>query len=459
MSTNRPPRFAFLHGALLTLRLALPKIGIGWMFALLTSNFNRITIHELGVAAVIVTVMIGLHHFLSPFQVVFGRLADRHPLFGLRRTPYFFLGSLLSSLVFLLLPSVAAAMGAGSTLAVVAGFALLVLFGIGVAASGDSHHALIAEVTTPKTRGGVIAVVWTFTILSAIMAAGVVKTIIGDSYSFERMQMLYSLTPLVVLISGAIGLIGIEKRRTPAELSELLYKANQAAPAGNPIQSALTLLRSNRQVQAFFGFVFLSILGIFLQDAVLEVFGADVFEMTIRETTSFTQIWGGGVLIGMILTGIVSSIFPIGKKLIATIGGLGTVAGLALLTVCAFTLQRSLLTPAILLMGFSTGLYNIGALALMMEMTVDGATGLYMGLWGMAQAFGTGGASMLSGALKSSLIESGLLSNQLGYSTIFGIETLVMLCGVALLRNVSIEEFHGVTRDDLVRSMELGAAT
>jgi len=40
-------------------------------------------------------------------------------------------------------------------------------------------------------------------------------------------------------------------------------------------------------------------------------------------------------------------------------------------------------------MGFSTGLYNVGALSLMMDMTVEGATGLYMGMWGMAQAFGT----------------------------------------------------------------------
>ncbi len=56
-----------LAAAVRTLRLAIPKIGVGWMFALLTSNFNRISIYELGVAAVIVTVMIGMHHFLSPF--------------------------------------------------------------------------------------------------------------------------------------------------------------------------------------------------------------------------------------------------------------------------------------------------------------------------------------------------------------------------------------------------------
>ena len=78
-----------LRGISDTLRLALPKIGAGWMFALLTSNFNRVSIFDLGIAAVVITVMISMHNFLSPFQVVFGRLGDRYPILGLRRTPYF----------------------------------------------------------------------------------------------------------------------------------------------------------------------------------------------------------------------------------------------------------------------------------------------------------------------------------------------------------------------------------
>lgn len=457
-AAQRRPAVAILLGGLKTLRLALPKLGVGWMFALLTSNFNRITIHELGVAAVLVTIMIGMHHFLSPFQVIFGRLADRHPIFGLRRTPYFLLGSLVSSLVFLALPSLAIAMGQGSALAVAAGFGSLVVFGIGIAASGDSHHSLIAEVTSPKSRGGVVAVVWTFTIVSAIAAAIVIKVVMGDTYTPAKMQALYNLTPWIVMITGLVGLLGIEQRKTRAELELALAQSRLAVPAGNALTAALGLLRQNSQVRAFFGFVFLSILGIFLQDAVLEVFGADVFGMSVKETTSFTQTWGGGVLIGMMLIGLLSSVVPLSKKLIATVGGAGTALGLGLLTVCAFTHQRGLLNPALLLMGFSTGLYNIGALSLMMDMTVDGATGMYMGLWGMAQAFGTGGASVASGALKSALIESGLLSAQLGYATIFGIETILMVLGIALLRGVSIEEFRGLTRADLVRSMEATAA-
>ena len=119
--------------------------------------------------------------------------------------------------------------------------------------------------------------------------------------------------------------------------------------------------------------------------------------------------------------------------------------------------QRALLNPALLLMGLSTGLFNVGALAMMMDMTLDGATGLYMGLWGMAQAFGTGLASIVSGGLKTALIESGLLSAHIGYTTIFGFEALVMVVAIAILRGVSVETFKGLTREDMTRAMEATA--
>lgn len=449
--------FRALRGIVKTLRLALPKLGIGWMFALLTSNFNRITIHELGIAAVLITVMIGLHQFLSPFQVVFGRLADRHPILGMRRTPYMLIGALVAGLTFLALPPLALAMGRGSALAVLASFALLIVFGVGIAATGDAHHALIAEVTDERTRGGVIAVVWTFTIISSIIAAGVIKVVM-PTYSYAAMQSLYNLTPLIVFGSALLGVLGIERRLRGPELAAAIARSNSAAPAGNPLGAAMGLLRENPQVRAFFAFVFLSILGVFLQDAVLEVFGADVFSMSVAETTTFTQTWGGGVLAAMMLVGILSVFAPLSKKLLATVGAAGTALGLGLLTLSAFTGQRALLNPALVVMGLSTGVYNVGALSMMMDLTVEGATGLYMGLWGIAQALGTGFASIISGALKSLLIETGLMSAQMGYTAIFGLETVVMVVSIAMLRAVSVEAFRGMTRAELARTIEAGAA-
>lgn len=447
----------YLLQGIKVLRLALPKIGVGWMFAILTSNFNQIAIKDLGITAVIITVMISMHHFLSPFQVVFGRIADRYPLFGYRRTPYMLLGSLVSSLVFLALPTVAVAMGHGSLPAIISGFVLLIIFGIGTAASGDTHHALIAEVTTPQQRGSTIAVVWTFTIASGIASAIVMKVVMGDTYSFATMQTLYNLTPLIVVGSALVGLVGIEQRLTRDGALAAVAASRAATPNGNALTAAAKLLRENGQVRGFALFMFLSIFSIFLQDAILEIFGRDVFTMTLRETTSFQQVWGGGVLLGMLGVGALTAFLPLSKKLLATIGGAGTAFGLGLLTLTALMQQRALLNPALLFMGLSTGLFNVGALAMMMDMTLDGATGLYMGLWGMAQAFGTGLASIVSGGLKTALIESGLLSAQIGYTAIFGFETLVMVVAIAILRGVSVETFKGLNREDVTRAMEATA--
>jgi BCD family chlorophyll transporter-like MFS transporter len=453
MATVIQKTLSVLGLILKALRLALPKIGIGWMFALLSSNFNRITIYELGVTAVLVTVMLGMHNFLSPFQVVFGRIADRNPVFGLRRTPYAFGGALIACMVFPLLPSIAQGMGAGNPIASIGGLGLMLLFGVSLAVMGDSHHSLIAESTDERTRGGIISVVWTFTILSAIVSAGVSKMIMPE-YTPESMQQLYNLTPMVVMGSLLLGLVGMERRLKGEELTAAVAKAREAVAPGNALRAAYELLRDNSQVRAFFVFVAASILAIFLQDSILEVFGAEVFQMSVKETASFTQIWGGGVLLGMLVIGIISSIFPINKKTIAMIGSAGTALGLGLLTLCALTGQQAMLNPALLVMGLFTGLFNVGALSLMMEMTVEGATGLYMGMWGTAQAFGNGLSSILSGGLKTLLIESGFLSAQYGYAVIFGIETVLMIVGVATLATVSVAQFRGFTRGDLKRAME-----
>ena len=441
-----------------TLRLSLPKIGVGWMFALLTINFNRIAIVELNVTAVAITTMLAMHYFLSPFQVIAGRFADQHPIMGLRRTPYLILAGILGSAAFLALPSAAFGMGEGSGLAYLGGFGLLACFGVAIAVMGDSHHALIAEVTESKSRGAVISVVWTFTILSTIMAA-VVMNIVLPEYSPEGMQRLYNLTPFIVIGSAVLGVIGMEKRLSGAELKVAREQSRAVTPAGNPIKAALEVLRTNPQAKMFFAFIFISILSIFLQDNILEVFGAEVFGMDVTETTSFQPAWGGGVLLGMLLMGILSAVVSISKRTIVLIGCVGTALGMAVLATAAVTHQADLVKPALMGMGFFTGFFNVGALSMMMDMTVEGATGLYMGMWGMAQAFGNGLASFGSGVLHTSLIESGFLAPNVAYFGIFSFEAFGMLIAAVLVWRLSVSGFHreaGVNARDTLLAMEAG---
>jgi hypothetical protein len=83
-----------------------------------------------------------------------------------------------------------------------------------------------------------------------------------------------------------------------------------------------------------------------------------------------------------------------------------------------------------------------------------------MGMWGTAQAFGSGLASVISGALKTALIETGLLDAHWGYTAIFGFETVVMVVSLAVLGGISVARFRGFERNDLSRALdvEVGAA-
>lgn len=448
----------FFHLALKTVRLAILRVGAGWMFALLTFNFNRIAVYELGAVAVIITTLIGLHHFISPYQVFWGQLSDRYPILGYRRGPHILASALVASLVFIALPSLAIQIGAGSLLAVVAGFVLLAIFGMAIAANGAANNALVAETTSERERGPVVAVVWTFVILSGIISAQVAKEIM-PVYDPQQMQFLYNLTPLVVVGSTLLGLVGIERRVSGAERAAALAQPRpKARSKPTAFRVAWGLLQNNRQVRGFFAFILLAILGIFLQDAILEIFGAEVFGMTPRETATFQQSWGGGVLLGMLAVGLLSGVVSIAKKTLATTGGLGIALSLALLVVAGITLQRALVNPALLLMGISTGLFNVGALSMMMEMTVEGQVGLYMGLWGMAQGLGTGLANVLSGLLHTALIESGLLLPATAYTLIFSLEALTMLLAVEVLRGVSVQHFKGLSSADVQMAVAFDTA-
>ena len=448
----------FLRLLIKTIRLAITRIGAGWMFALLTFNFNRVAIADLGAIAVIVTSLIGLHHFISFLYPYWGRLSDRHPLFGYRRSPYILLSGLLASLPLLFLPAVAVGLGQHSPVATFAAFLLIAFFGMAMAMNGSSSNALITEIVSPAQRGGVVAVVWATVIISGIASAGVSRVIMPQ-YSPEAMQFLYNLTPLIVLGTMLLGLIGLEPRITKAQHAQLL--ADQPPEGDSPFDTlrvAARLMRTNPQARGFFFYVLLGIMGIFLQDAILEPFGAQVFGMKQAATAAFQQVWGGGALIGMFGIGFASNSFPITKKLIATIGGLGIAVGMVLIAAASLTRQEILINPGLFVLGLAIGFFNVGSLSLMMEMTIDGQAGLYMGIWGMAQGLGNGFANVLSGALLSALVESRLLSAQLGYALIFGFEALLMVAAVVILRGISVQTFKGLTHEDVSTVLALDTA-
>jgi BCD family chlorophyll transporter-like MFS transporter len=398
----------------------------------------------------VVTALVSIRYFMAPFQVVVGRIADTMPILGYRRTPYLLIGSVLASLLFLAIPSVAMGMGSGSAFAMLSAIVLFTLFGLSMAVIADTYHSLIAEVTSPESRGMVISVAWIVLIMSTIMAT-VVMNIVRPEFTPEAMQNLYNLTPLVVIGSALLGVVGIERRMNKKELEEARDKARALAPPGNPLSSAIKLLSQNPNTRSFFVFIFLALFSITLMDNILEVFGAEVFAMSIAETTTFERFWGGGILIGMLLTGIISTAFKVSRKKMVITGIAGAALGFMLLSLSSLLVYPPILKPTLFVMGMFIGMFNVGALALMMEMTVANATGLYMGLWGTAQAFGMGSSSFASGALHTIFIESGVFAPKYAYFGIFMLEAVGLIVAGYILYRISISQF-AVTAGQGVRS-------
>lgn len=430
-----------------TIQFMLAKFAIAWMFALVTINFNRVAIVDMGASALLICTMIGLYPFFGPLQPLFGRITSRYPILGYRRSPYLLIGLMAGALVFPPLPAVAAGIAAGSLPAIVAGFVLFFIFGAAIALMANTYLDLVAECTTEQTRGKVFAAAWTGQTAIIVVWALVFRALMPD-YTPESMQLLYNLTPLIVLILGLLSVWGLERRLGTAELSAL-RTAPPAAGDATPINESLALLR-HPTARTFFLFVMLSFPAIFLQDALQEVLGAEVFAMRVGETTVFQQIFNGAVTVGMGLTGALGAralgvggstadLPAAAKRRLATIGGAGATVCLALQGLAAGVGSASLFHVALGLLGLSVGVFTFAAVTMMSSMTVAGQTGRYLGLWSLAQAVGLGLSFLLAGVFHRALIASGLLSAPTGYAAIFLIEAVAMVACVLAVRGTSPE--------------------
>lgn len=437
------------------LQFTLSKLGIAWMFALVTINFNRVTIYELGISALLIGVMIGLYPFFGPFQPMFRRITDRYPILGYRRSPYLVIGMVAGSLVFPFLPAVAEAMAAGSLPAFVAGFVLFFIFGAMIALMANTYLDLIAECTREDERGSVFAAAWTGQTAIIVVWALVFRLFMPE-YTPAQMQTLYALTPFIVTALAIASVWKLERRLSPEEVARLrVAPADPIANTMNSIRSSLLLTRTNPTARMFFTFIVFTFLGIFTQDLVQEVWAGDVFRLNVGESTVFQQIFNGMVTVGMGMTAALGAralgmkartdALPMdAKKRIATFGGVAAMIGFVLLAIASLTAQLALANLGFVVVGFTVGVFTFAAVTMMSDMTVEGQTASYLGLWSIAQALGLGASFIVGGALRAALVETGLFAAPAGYAAIFLIEAVFMAGCVLMLRGVGVE---GLRRD------------
>jgi BCD family chlorophyll transporter-like MFS transporter len=129
------------------------------------------------------------------------------------------------------------------------------------------------------------------------------------------------------------------------------------------------------------------------------------------------------------------------KRTVAFWGGMGAMVGFISIVISGITLHQGIFYSGLVLLGIGTGLSTVSNLSLMLDMTAVGRVGLFIGAWGMANAFSRLIGSVLGGAIRdiiSQLVDSVIL----GYISVFGIMALMMLASLILLRCIDVTAFH-----------------
>lgn len=414
------------------IRLGLIHVAVAVSLVPITGVLNRIMIHELGILASLVALLIVLPSLLSPLQPFLGQYSDHHPLFGYRRTPYIALGLLCCVGGAVLTPLAALAMDAnfwpGLAFAVVA----FLIWGLGYNLSVVSYLSLASDMSSEEQRSRTIAVMW-FMMITSVIATAILTGRALENYSPEALVRVFMICGGVALLLGFLGLVGLEPRNTHTHLAER-HTAREAlaAVAGNPVG------------RAFFIYLMLLLAAILGQDVLLEPFGAQAFGMSVRETTQLTATWGGATLLALLLQGIVLSRF-LSKKTGATIGAAVAALGFGLIALSGMLDQQALFVPGIAVLGFGTGIATTTNLALMLDMTTPQNVGLYIGAWGVADAAARGIGNLMAGVVRD-VGSVALGSPEAGYIVVFLLEGLMLCTALLLLRRIDVSAFRGEER-------------
>jgi BCD family chlorophyll transporter-like MFS transporter len=411
------------------IQLGLIHVAVAMTLVPINSTLNRVMIKELALSATLVAVLASLPYFFSPIQVMIGAFADRHPLLGWRRTPYILLGILLCVTGVVLSPIAAFWMAEDFTGGLWLGLLAFGAWGMGYNFSTVSYLSLASELSGEKERGKTIAVMWFMMIVSIIITSVVLSRLV-DPYTAQALTRSFWIVGLAAVLLGLIGLLKLEGRTpTPVAGGEERYSW----------KAILGAILENRQATLFFVYLAVLLTALLGQDILLEPFAGEAFGMPVQETTRITSIWGGFTLIALLAAGALER--RVSKLIMAKWGGWGALVGFALIALSGLLPDQGVFYTGVILLGLGTGFSTVSNLSLMLDMTVVGKVGLFVGAWGMSNAVSRLTGSVLSGAIRDVLTRL-LADPVLAYVVVFGILTAMLASSLLLLRRVDVTVFR-----------------
>ncbi len=401
-------------------RLGLVQSAIGAMIMVCTSLLNRVMVVEYAMAAAIPAALVGWHYAVQLSRPLWGQGSD----VGGERTPWIITGmgilavGVLMAVNAVLLSPAAPALGTG--LAILA-FSLI---GVGVGAAGTSTLALLASRTAPARRPAAAALTWVM-MVAGVVASAIIAGALLEPFSAQRLALV---TGGVVAVAFALTCAATWR----LEIQSQALPMNPAPPPP-PLRAALDEIFSDPAARRFTLFVFISMLAYSMQDLILEPFAGLMFGMTPGQSTSLSGMQHGGVLVGMIVSGVGGSAFagrlPGDLRAWIFAGCIGSALALAGLALAAQVGPGWPLELNCFVLGLCNGVFAVAAIGSMMGMAGQGKTsreGVRMGVWGAAQAiaFGLGG---LIGAVGVDVARTIMGSSAPAFSLIFAAEAALFI--------------------------------
>ena len=419
------------------LRLSSFQIGSAMGDILVTSIWNRVMISNFGIPAAPVSFLIALRYLISPLSLWAGYRSDNRPLFGFRRTSYIWLGRALMivSLPILGLSLMRFETYQSDTIGWLLAIVSSLLYGIGTLISGSPYLALVRDSAPPEKQGLAISIVETVLII-CFAVVGIAFAAWMEVYNQQLFWQLVLATMLVGGFFWVFAIAGIEKRS---------YGRSPESVWTVPSNSFLATLRkiwSDPRTRGFFIFLSLATLSAWMQDAILEPFGADVFSFTAGRTTRFNSFWQVATVVTLVASVLVLRKRPPERQGKITGFGLLVMAlGMASLAFCSLTSRQNLVELSLLLFGAGFGIYTFGGLSLMAVMSADRNAGAYLGLWTVSILVFKGLGTFLGGALRDLFYLSANLPPTTSYGLVFLLAAVGLVLSVYLLSRVDIVGF------------------
>jgi BCD family chlorophyll transporter-like MFS transporter len=421
---------------------------------------NRVMLSELEFPGLLVGGALAFEQFMAPSRILFGQVSDAHPFAGRHRTPYIWLGSaLFCGLAVLSIPVIFQLHGAfqaGGQLAIGWGIAalcgLFALYGLAISLATTPYLALVIDLTDEEERPRAVGLIW------CLLTVGIVVGAIATSVSLKGLDGVVDpavLQPVLLafMVKVSLAVLGLTLVATwgmEPEARSGHHSRSSDRDDAISLGQAWRLITSSRQVLVFFAFLLAFTLALFLQDPILESYGADVFAMPIAATASLSALWGVGTLVGLLLAGF--WLVPrLGKFASARLGCRLILACLVLLVLVGLTARPELLKLVMVLFGLASGIGTNSTLCLMLDLTLPEAAGTFVGVWGLAQALSRALGKLLGGGLLdlARWLQPGD-AVYLSYAAVLLVEAAIAVLALVLLARLNLRQF----REDTGRSLD-----